>query len=58
LTEEERKKKPEEFIDKLIAVQYNMLINSKNSNKHSMFLPRYDYIRTDVKQADTLDHLK
>lgn len=58
LTEEDRKKKPEEFIDKLVAVQYNMLINSKNSDKHSMFLPRYDYIRTDVKQADTLDHLK
>lgn len=58
LTEEDRKKKPEEYIDKLIAVQYNMLINSRNSDKHSMFLPRYDYIRSDVKQADTLDHLK
>lgn len=58
LTEEDRKKKPEEFIDKLIAVQYNMLIDSKNNITHSMFLPRYDYIRTDVKQADTLDHLK
>jgi hypothetical protein len=58
LTEEDRKKKPEEYIDKLIAVHYNMLINSKNSDKHSMFLPRYEHIRTDVKQADTLDHLK
>jgi ATP-dependent DNA ligase len=58
LTEEDRKKKPEEFIDKLIAVKYNMLIDNKNNATHSMFLPRYDYIRTDVKQADTLDHLK
>jgi len=57
LTEEDRKRNPEYFVGKLIDMHYNMLITSKNSDDHSMFLPRYRSLRLDQKVADTLDHL-
>lgn len=58
LTEEDRKRPPEYFVDKLIDIQYNMLITKKNSDKHSMFLPRYRSIRLDQSVADNLEHLQ
>lgn len=57
LTEEDRKKDPGEFINSLIAVKYNALIKSKNNQTHSMFLPIYQHIRSDVTDADTLEKL-
>lgn len=58
LTEDDRKQKPEYFLNKLIDMQYNMLINSKNSSEYSMFLPRYMGIRLDQNEADTLEKLQ
>jgi hypothetical protein len=58
LSEEDRKHDPSYFIGKLIDMQYNTLINSKTSETHSMFLPRFRGIRLDQKTADSLDHLK
>jgi ATP dependent DNA ligase domain/DNA ligase OB-like domain len=57
LTEADRLKPSDYYIGKLIDVKYNMLIKDKNSTTHSMFLPRYNGIRTDQNQADVLDHL-
>ena len=57
LTEEDRKRDASYFVGKLVDMQYNMLITSKNSDDHSMFLPRYRSLRLDQKVADTLDHL-
>jgi ATP-dependent DNA ligase len=56
LTDEDRKKDPEYFLNKLIDMQYNMLITSKDKT-YSMFLPRYRGIRLDQNEADTLEKL-
>lgn len=58
LTEEDRKKDPSEFIGKLIAIKYNALIQARGRDTHSMFLPIFQQIRDDVKEADTLKILK
>lgn len=58
LTEEDRNRDPGYFIDKLVDMQYNMLITKKTSDEHSMFLPRYRSIRLDQQVADTLEHLQ
>ena len=57
LTEEDRNRDPSYFVDKLIDMQYNMLITKKNTDDYSMFLPRYRSIRLDQQTADTLEHL-
>lgn len=56
LTDEDRQKDPEYFLNKLIDMQYNMLITSKDKT-YSMFLPRYRGIRLDQNEADTLEKL-
>lgn len=58
LSEEDRKRDPAYFIDKLVDMQYNMLITKKNSDVYSMFLSRYRSIRLDQQTADTLEHLQ
>lgn len=58
LTDDDRKQPVEYFLNKLIDVQYNMLITCKNKTEYSMFLPRYMRIRLDQNCADTLEKLK
>lgn len=58
LTDKDRMQPPEYFLGKMIDMCYNMLITDKNSDKHSMFLPRFRDIRVDVKEADSLEKLQ
>lgn len=58
LTDDDRKKDPSYFINAMVDMCYNMIIDDKTSGKHSLFLPRYRGIRTDVTIADTLEKLQ
>lgn len=58
LKELDRMKDPEFFIGQLIDVKYNMLISSKSTDEYALFLPRYNDIRLDQSEADTLEHIK
>jgi ATP-dependent DNA ligase len=54
LTDDDRKKQPSEFIGRIIAVKYNMIINNASKNGKTLFLPRFVEIREDKDIADTL----
>jgi len=47
LTDEDRKKSPDEFIGKIISVKYNEKIKDKNSDTFSLFLPIFQELRLD-----------
>jgi len=49
----ELSKHPDYYINKIVAVQYNVIINDKNGN-WSLFLPRFVEIRSDKDTADNL----
>lgn len=49
---------PEKWIGKIITVKYNMIIESKNSDKKSLFLPRFIEERFDKDEANLLEELK
>lgn len=57
LTDEDRVKPASEFFGQLINVKYNALIQAKNRETHSMFLPIFAGVRYDVNDADTLQKL-
>ena len=46
------------IIGKIITVEYNELVQSKNSDDYSLFLPRFIEIRLDKDEADTLEKIK
>ena len=54
LTDDDRKKQPSEFIGRIIAVKYNMIIDNASKNGKTLFLPRFVEIREDKDIADTL----
>ena len=58
LTDLDRNQPTEYFLGSMIDMCYNMLIQDKNSDTYSMFLPRFRGIRVDVNEADTLEKLK
>ncbi len=58
LSEDDRKRPATDFIGSLIDMQYNQTIESKGSDKWSMFLPIYKGIRVDVGEADDFEKLK
>lgn len=58
LTQEDRERDPSYFVGSLIEMFFNALITKRGSDTISMFLPRYDYVRTDRTEADTLEHIK
>ena len=45
-------------IDKIVTVKYNELITSKDSELHSLFLPRFVEIREDKNEADCFEKIK
>lgn len=51
-------KDPTKWIDKIITVKYNAIIKDKNSDKYSLFLPRYIETRFDKKVANSFSELK
>jgi ATP-dependent DNA ligase len=58
LTDEQRKNlKPEDVIGKIVAVEYESVIESKNKDTYSLFLPRFVEIREDKDEADTFERL-
>jgi len=42
-------------IGKIIEVTFNVLIKGRDSDTYSLFLPRYDQMRVDLDDADTLE---
>jgi ATP-dependent DNA ligase len=54
LTDEDRKKDPDEFIGKIVSVKYNEKIIDKNSKNWSLFLPIFQELRLDKSEADNL----
>ena len=54
LTDEDRKKDPDEFIGKIVSVKYNEKIKDKNSPNWSLFLPIFQELRLDKSEADNL----
>lgn len=58
LTDDDRKKEPSEFVNQLIDIKFNALIQAKDRDSWSMFLPIFKNIRYDVTEADTLEKLR
>jgi hypothetical protein len=58
LTKEDRNKRPEEFIGRIITVHFESLISSKNKNTFSLFQPRFVEIRFDKSEADNLSYIR
>ena len=54
LTDDDRKKDPDEFIGKIVSVKYNEKIKDKNSPTWSLFLPIFQELRLDKSEADNL----
>lgn len=51
LTDLDRKKSPDEFIGKIIDIQYNKFIQSKKDKPASLYLPRFIEVREDKNTA-------
>ena len=58
LSDEDRKKDPKEYINKIVEVAYNEVISSKGSKTKSLFLPVFKGIRYDKNVANSLSELK
>lgn len=58
LNDDDRLKDPSEFVNKLIDIKFNALIQARGRESWSMFLPIFKNIRYDVTEADTLDKLQ
>lgn len=54
LSDEQRKKDPDEYIGKIVSVKYNEKIKDKNSEHWSLFLPIFQELRLDKTVADNL----
>lgn len=48
---------PELIVDKVIRVLYNSIVQREGEDTMALYLPRFDEIRDDKHQADTLQHL-
>lgn len=57
LSDEDRNKDASYFVNQLIDVKYNALIQAKNRESYSMFLPIFKNVRVDVSEADSLEKL-
>lgn len=60
LTDADREKSPEFYIDKIVRVSYNERIRNKaEGSLWSLFLPRFepDFIRLDKNEADTIENI-
>jgi ATP-dependent DNA ligase len=52
--DEDRKMLPEDIVGKIITVKYNEVIQDKNKNTKSLFLPIFVELRLDKTQADII----
>ena len=55
--DEDRKKDPKEYLDKIVAVKYNMRIKNKQGEE-SLFLPVFIEVREDKDIADSIGDIK
>ena len=52
LSEADRKKDPNEYIGKIIELEYNEITEDKSTGQKSLFLPIFVDVRTDKDKAD------
>ncbi len=57
LTDLDRKKSPDEFIGKIIEIQYNKFIQSKKDKPASLYLPRFVEVREDKNTATSYEEI-
>ena len=57
LTDSDRKKSPEEFIGKIIEIQYNKFIQSKKDKPASLYLPRFVEVREDKNTTTSYEEI-
>lgn len=57
LTDLDRKKSPEEFIGKIIEIQYNKFIQSKKDKPASLYLPRFVEVREDKNTTTSYEEI-
>lgn len=57
LDDDDRAKKPEEFIGKIFTVEYNAIIKARDKEIYSLFLPRVKMLRLDKTEADPFSKL-
>jgi len=57
-SDEQRENIKEDIIGSIITVQYNQIIDSKNKDTKSLFLPRFVEIRLDKNVANNINELK
>lgn len=57
LTDRDRNKHPDEFIGKIIEIQYNKFIQSKKDKPASLYLPRFIEVREDKNTATSYEEI-
>ena len=57
LTDPDRNKRPDEFIGKIIEIQYNKFIQSKKDKPASLYLPRFIEVREDKSTATSYEEI-
>ena len=57
LTDIDRNKNPDEFIGKIIEIQYNKFIQSKKDKPASLYLPRFVEVREDKNTATSYEEI-
>lgn len=57
LTDPDRNKRPDEFIGKIIEIQYNKFIQSKKDKPASLYLPRFVEVREDKNTATSYEEI-
>lgn len=45
------------YMSKIVTVRFNEIIDSKETNHYSLFLPRFVELRTDKDKADNIDYI-
>ena len=57
-TEDDRQKPASFYFGKIVQCKYNMLIQAKNRDTYSLFLPVFQCVRFDKTEANSLEELK
>jgi hypothetical protein len=58
LKDKDRKKDPEEYLNKCVLIASNGLIKAENKDTYSLFLPIFKGIRLDKDEANSLQGIK
>jgi hypothetical protein len=55
-SDEQRNMPPSEYYGKIVSIKYNAKIQAK-TGEWSLFLPVFEYVRTDQDLADSFDRI-